>query len=164
MVEIAYWNISNVQVQRLKARPMDCVINALEVLNLINHMEADMIRIIIGNRGVQNDKIVTLFQYLFPSIETSTNIHVPIQWQWSNAYNLHTFITYINTIPDNTLTFCFVGHSKLPYTHAIVLGKINGDLYKFDEQSNYKICLLNDKHCFDEFSKWEYYHVLEYKR
>jgi hypothetical protein len=55
--------------KRLIKKPMDCVINALEIIGVIDNTHADIIRICMGDIGLSISQIVDIFKYMKPTYE-----------------------------------------------------------------------------------------------
>lgn len=69
---IAEFRITDQHLQnfkRLIKKPMDCVINALEIIGVIDNTHADIIRICMGDVGLSSYQITEIFQYMKPKYQ-----------------------------------------------------------------------------------------------
>lgn len=55
--------------KRRVIKPKDCVINALQILGVVNDRIGDIMRIMVGDRGVSGIHIEEIFNYLRPDYE-----------------------------------------------------------------------------------------------
>jgi hypothetical protein len=55
--------------ERQIIRPMDCVINALQILGIVQQQSADIMRILVNDTGVTAEQLELIFDTLYPGRE-----------------------------------------------------------------------------------------------
>jgi len=96
---------------------MDCVVNALQLLDLVDNKLAAFLRIITRQRGIYSDEIEGIFRVNYPDKEWRfqgyplQNIH-----DWEYLYFL------VNNIPPKHVVFAGVKWPEERY-HVIIIGR-----------------------------------------
>lgn len=138
---------------RNRPRPRDCVINAMEMLGLFDKFSADLMRIMVGETGLQEYQLTECFNLMYQDLGVKFHLH-----NFSNPKSLGDFIT--NSLNLNHVIFC--GYDS---KHVFLIGKgLDGNLYLIDPQlglSNH-MCNLSFKECLDFIDHKGTYHVLKY--
>ena len=143
--------------QRKIPKPMDCVINALQLMGALPVNCAELMRIVAGDGGFQKDQIEDTFRYLFPSKS----------WKFSPFSNLNELGNYTtNLMKNGTVVFCgYQGYNptvKKSIGHVFLVGKdISGTPLYLDPQIP-TICNLSDPQCTKYLSGKNAYFILEY--
>ena len=124
-------NIDN--FRRSFARPMDCLINALQLLGLVDSVEALNLRIQYGNVGFQQQEIVNYF-----------NNYYNLFHCFSSYDNLQNILYVISQLPIGLGILCGVQfHSG--EKHVFITAKdLNGNILVLDPQRQTSIVPLDD--------------------
>ncbi len=127
-------NITISTFKRKMARPDDCVINALELLGILNPITADMMRIVMQPGGVDTNNIQKLFTLI-----DATNI-----WRFQPYLLVDTFIDRVNLLKAGEILFCGYDNSTTAQGHVFLIGRMeNGELYLIDPQIFSSPCILS---------------------
>jgi hypothetical protein len=157
--KIAQFRIHNDNVtsfKRLIKKDNDCVINALQLLNILDARSADIARIFVGDIGVNGKKIEQVFNLVQKS-------HI---WAFKMATkSLREFSSFCNTVlkPQHAI---FCGYrSQRNSRHVFIIARdLNKNLYYIDAQVN-EICNLNkNEKCRNYLKNKKEYWVLRGKR
>jgi hypothetical protein len=66
-----YFNVNSTdefaKFKRRILKPKDCVINALQVLGLIEERSAEIMRIMVGDSGISANQIEEIFEFTYPN-------------------------------------------------------------------------------------------------
>jgi len=112
--------------------PMDCFINALQIMNVLNEKSANIMRIsTLGKTGFQKDQIEVIFIYTF-----RTNFDFKL------TNNFDEWASWIANLlqPGNVV---FAGYTG----HVFLIGRLaNGTIVYIDPQVP-TLCDLNDGNC-----------------
>jgi hypothetical protein len=139
--------------KRLIDKPMDCVVNAMQIIGVINSTTADLLRIKAGKQVFQIDEIEKMFTLYFPHIFKFKSMD-GVEW-----------VNQIKQIlkPGHVM---FVGYSdKNGPGHVFLVGRLatdSKDIIMLDPQlpPGYQYCPLKDDRCFDFISNKTNYYIL----
>jgi hypothetical protein len=123
-------NITN--FKRYVKAPNDCVINALQIIGIIDNFVGNMLRIAYGERGIASQKQIELI----------------FTFSTSQKYKYHslTYEIFVKTITENINPghIVFAGYIG----HVFLIGKtLNGKLVYIDPQTTVGICYLENDEC-----------------
>jgi hypothetical protein len=156
----AEFEMSNALIEGFKRKipkPMDCVINALQLMGALSEKCAELMRIVAGDSGFQKEQIEDTFRYLFPSKS----------WKFAPFSDLTELGNYTTNIMKNgTVVFCgYQGYNPTvnkSIGHVFLVGKdISGTPLYIDPQIP-TICDLSDPQCTKYLSGKNAYFILEY--
>jgi hypothetical protein len=123
-------NITN--FNRTIQAPMDCFINALQIMNILDDKSANIMRIsTLGKSGFTKEQIEIIFIYT-----------VGTNFDFKSTNNFIEWATWIKTLlnPGNVV---FAGYTG----HVFLIGRLlNGTLIYIDPQVN-QLCNLEDPEC-----------------
>ena len=139
---------------------MDCVINALELMGALDGRNADLMRIAVGDKGLQKDQIESIFSYLFP-----TN-----KWDFFGYTDIKMLEHFtMNIMEPGHVIFCgYYGHNasvNAQIGHVFLIGKDSaGNVLYMDPQvgANGIICNLMDPTCYSHIQNKNQYFILQY--
>jgi hypothetical protein len=121
--------------QRQFPRPMDCVINALQILGLIDNTHAQIMRISsLGHLGITKEQIELIFIYLKKR-----------NFKFINAQNIEEWIRTIERkVPPGSVVFG--GYSIGTEGHVFLIGRnLKGHLVYIDPQVSPHYCIITDE-------------------
>ena len=112
--------------RRWVKKPMDCVINALELIGALDGRNADLMRIASGDKGLQKDQIEHVFTYLFPSNK----------WDFFGYSDIKKLEHYtLNIMQPGHVIFCgYYGHNasvNAQIGHVFLIGKDSSGIVKY---------------------------------
>jgi len=118
--------------QRVIASPMDCFINAMQIIGIINNISANLMRISsAGVTGFSKEQIESIFLLVLRrnvEFKSSANFH-----EFSSTIHSRLWPGYV----------CFCGYSG----HVFLIGrKADGTIIYIDPQVN-QLCNLDDLTC-----------------
>jgi hypothetical protein len=159
----AEFKMSDAQIhsfRRWVKKPMDCVINALELIGALDGRNADLMRIAAGDSGLEKDQIENIFSYLFPSNKWDF-------FGYSDIKKLEHFA--VNIMQPGRVIFCgYYGHNasvNAQIGHVFLIGKNqSGQIKYMDPQiGNGTICNIqgNDT-CYSYIADKSRYFILQY--
>lgn len=157
---VAEFQISDYHITRFRRfvkKPMDCVINALEIIGILDDIRADILRIAVGDQGLNTDQIVSIFKLLKPLFK----------WRFFRYTNLETLSQYtVNEMKHGHVVFCgYRGYNPVTETyvgHVFLIGKyLNGNLVYIDPQIP-TVCRLDDDQCQNLIKNKQEYFILQY--
>ena len=131
-------------------KPMDCVINALQILKYIDFKTAAMLRLLVGNDGIDGHKIEQIFNMI-------NNYKFDYKFK---EYHLN--YNELKNVFDEFLQpghVMFLGVSR-NYTnesllHVTVVGRyLNGDLVVIDPQFNHSLEIGLKPIVINDFKEW----------
>jgi len=136
--------------RRWVKKPSDCVINALELLGVLQATPADLMRIAVGDSGLSAPKIEETFAYVYPTI----------RWRFFRYTDIHTLENFcIQGLQPSHVIFC--GYNKQGFRHVFLIGKTNtGKVVLIDPQANL-FCDLENSDCFENIQDAEEYYILQ---
>ena len=139
-------NENILQFGRMEKRPKDCVINALELIGVIDHYHADLMRIAVGNIGLTESQILDIFRYRQPK-----------EWKLVECKLQEIRICYETIMPPGTAIFCgFYDDTN----HVFLIRKTTDSHIFFLDPQNNLICHQFDIICNSVFSDKNKYFVL----
>lgn len=144
---------------RTKPKPRDCVINAMELLQLMDKRSADLMRIMVGDRGIFEGQLVDCFNLVYEEDNVS--------FQFQSYSNPDTLIKYVKEdLGPNNVIFC--GYDD---KHVFLIGKgLDGNIYLIDPQLNLPNQMCNmtvgefKDQCWQFISNKGKYHMLKYHK
>lgn len=157
MFEIAQFYISNDNLIRFKRevkKPRDCVINALEIIGILNDVNADLMRIAVGDTGLGTNQIESIFCY----------VERRFHWRFIRYTNIKTLEDFcLHNLKPSHVIFC--GYSKEVnggiFKHVFLIGKTNQlEVLYIDPQINV-FCNLGGKACFSYIKDAQEYYILQ---
>ena len=138
-------------------KPMDCVINALQLMGALSSKCAELMRIVAGDGGFQKDQIEDTFKFLFPSK----------QWKFEPFVNLVDLANYAqNVMKSGTVVFCgYQGYNptvKQNIGHVFLVGKDAAGKPLYIDPQIPTICNLIDTACEKYIAGKNQYFILQY--
>lgn len=154
--ELAQFKITDENLSGIKRyikKPKDCVINVLEVLGIIDHIHADLMRIVVGDIGITKSQIEQIFK----------RIYVNYDYRFVKYYKLESLSEIVYGMAPGHVIFC--GYkNKDNSKHVFLIGKnLNGVIFYIDPQLEI-ICDLSDERCLNYISEKQSYFVLKVRR
>jgi alpha-tubulin suppressor-like RCC1 family protein len=154
--QISDTNIEN--FRRWVKKPMDCVINALEIIGVLDQTNADLMRIAVGDYGFSIGQIQAIFKYIWPDYE----------WRFYSYSNISTLVNYTNNImtPGNVIFCGYVKKSKhtsdkRATSHVLLIGKrLDHKIIYIDPQID-TFCDLNSPECYKYIARADNYFILQ---
>lgn len=129
------------QFRKFVQVPRDCVINAMQLVRIVDERAADIMRILVGDKGVTPDQIIQIFQYTFRKKYIFNLVEVPelLKMLENDLYFprlTSIFVGIENNLDDGSIN-----------KHMIIIGKnIGGQSINIDPQ-NPTLCNLNLPEC-----------------
>lgn len=129
------------QFRKFVQVPRDCVINAMQLVKIVDERAADIMRILVGDKGVTPDQIIQIFQYTFRKKYIFNLVEVPelLKMLENDLYfprSTSIFVGIENKLDDGSID-----------GHMILFGKnIGGQTINIDPQ-NPTLCNLNLPEC-----------------
>lgn len=142
--------------KRQLKKPKDCVINAMQILGLVEETPADLMRILVGNFGITKEQIQSCFEILYRKENLS--------WRFETYTNITTLSNFVkDKLGKGRAILC--GYDN---KHVFLIAKSeNGEMFMIDSQLDLpnNMCslshgVLKDK-CFDLIGNKEKYHILK---
>lgn len=142
------WKLSHFQItddnittmRRYLAKPRDCVINSMELMNIVDSRTSAIMRILIGDIGITIDQALAILEFVY--VRPFRKYHIEIK-------NLHILFDILNNdiiFPRTRAIFAALIYSNGD-GHMITIGKsLNGELVYLDPQ-NPNTCDLNLFEC-----------------
>lgn len=156
---IAQFDMTDSQISKFKIlvkKPKDCVINALQLIDMIDQKTADICRLLVGDIGITKDQIENVLGYMEPVYK----------WNFYGYSRIESLADISNNVLQiNKAMFCgFEGHVFL------IAKDKNGNILHIDPQRTGKeICKLNqdenmniDNECLSYITNKRKYYVLQY--
>jgi hypothetical protein len=150
---IAQFYISDdnlLKFRRLVKKPRDCVINALELLGVLEAVPADLMRIVVGDTGINASQIEQIFSYVQPSA----------RWRFFRYTDIKTLeqFAYQGLQPSHVI---FCGYQKNGFKHVFIVGKNHhGQILYIDPQVD-AFCPLEQPQCFNYIRDAQEYYILQ---
>ena len=137
--------------RRFVKKPMDCVINALEILRVLDQNAADLMRIVVGDQGLTIENIQHIFKYMYPQY----------RFRFFKYTNLHTLSDFCkNELNPGHVIFC--GYSKQGFRHVFLIGKnLLGTILYIDPQVDAFCDLSSEQSCLPYIMDAEEYYILQ---
>lgn len=133
------------QFSRDIIRPMDCVINALQLLKLLDNDTAQLLRLsCVGTQGLVINQIEKMTNYM--SYRKDGTLMM-----FSEIDNWDVFVELISsTLNYNSACFCGYRNNQ-GFSHVFVIARDeNGDLFLLDPQMDTELCILSEDACVNE--------------
>lgn len=145
-------NSNILKFARYKSHNMDCVINALEILGVVDQKCAGIIRTLFKEYGVKLEYIEDFFKTASPEYE----------WGHTAYQNFDSFKNKIETeLTVNHVCFCVVDW-KTGGTHAFLIAREeDGNFVLIDGQIN-TYCYLNESSCYSYFNDVSVFRTLDF--
>lgn len=132
-------NINTIS-QRFIKKPMDCVVNAMQVIGIVDSRSADIMRIFVGEKGIQENQIIAMFEYVYRR---------PFRFRKFDASEYQILFDGLNDdqiFPRSSAIFAGVVYLN-GNRHVLIIGKnYQGELVYVDAQ-NPDLCNLNNIRC-----------------
>lgn len=136
--------------KRFVKKPMDCVINALEILFILEHNSADLMRIVVGDQGITIEQIENIFKYVNPQ-------HRFRFFRYTNIETLSRFCQ-AELVPGHVI---FCGYNMQGFKHVFLIGKnFDGSVMYIDPQQD-AFCDLSSEECYGYIKDAEEYYILQ---
>jgi hypothetical protein len=131
-------------------KPMDCVINALEIIGILEKNSADLMRIAVGDVGLQIFQIEEIFKYMYPNFS----------WQFYRYTNIQTLENFcIHELQPSRVIFC--GYNMKGFKHVFLIGKTNNNQILYIDPQVNGLCDLQQAGCFSYIQNAEEYYILQ---
>lgn len=132
---VAQFIIQNSYIAKFRRwvkKPKDCVINAMQLLNILDEQSADIARIFIGDTGVQKEQIEQVFSLI-------QQLH---EWKFLQVNSLNDIREITNNILKPSHAF-FCGYVEKNEGHVFLIAKDDSNkVFYIDPQVN-EVCDLN---------------------
>lgn len=144
--EVVQFPISDdnlMKFRRWVKKPNDCAINALQIIGEIDEIEAELLRIAVGDMGLTKTQIENTLNYLQP------NYH----WHFYEYTNILTLAQFTrNEMSPNTVIFCgymvWNPYLRREFGHVFLIGKkTDGSVLYIDPQIPI-VCDLDNDVCY----------------
>jgi hypothetical protein len=135
--------------RRWVKKPRDCVINAMELLNILDDENADICRIMVGDTGLKVGQIEDIFSLLNPNF----------QWRFFRFTKIETLsqFTVDELKPDHAIFCGYIGQEG----HVFLIAKTSdGKIVYIDPQVN-EICPLEQSSCVKYINDKQAYFILQ---
>jgi hypothetical protein len=155
--EVTYFPISDTNLSLFKRwvkKPNDCVINALEVLNLLDSTCADLMRIVVGDVGLFPHQVLLVFKYLFSSYE----------WKFVYFTNIQSIYSVFVAMPIDSAILCAA--ESISNGHVFIIAKGSQNIpYLIDPQLGTSLfCDLRNTPCFQQIANYHKFFILYSKK
>ena len=110
-------------------KPKDCVINALQLIGLVDAHHSELMRILVGETGVSLNQIEAIFNFF-----SKKSIYTFKQYYSKDPNDVVKIQNIINDLPQGTCLFAGL-KSKKGNKHVFILGRYaNGSYVVIDPQ------------------------------
>jgi len=128
--------------RRSRPKPNDCVINALELLGILDANSADISRIFIGDKVVLQDQIEKVFETVFKDKK----------WHFQNI-DVNALEAYLrDSLKPGHVVFCGKVRYQGPGHAFLIWKKHDGNIIMVDPQMTNIFCDLSHKDCFNQMN------------
>lgn len=136
--------------KRFVNKPMDCVINALEILFILEHNSADLMRIVVGDQGITIKQIEEIFKYMYSQ-------H---RWRFFRYTNIETLSRFCQgeLVPGHVI---FCGYNFKGFKHVFLIGKKLDGSVMYIDPARYTFCDLSSEECYRYIKDAEEYYILQ---
>lgn len=125
-------------------KPQDCVINAIELLGVLDPRSADIARIMVGDTGVSKDQIEQIFNYVIPHAN----------FIFDRLQNMRELMDFTKSMKSSHAILCgYTGHVFL------IAKKNDGTVWYIDPMVN-QICELSKPNCLMYIDNKQDYYAL----
>lgn len=108
----------------MNPNPTDCVINAMEILGLIDSTSAGIARIIVRDMGVITTRISEIFEFI-----------TKIKHNWVTYRDKESFSSIVGSLSPGHAFFILAEFYGSDMSHAIVIAKnLSGEVFVLDPQ------------------------------
>jgi len=141
--KLAFFSITDEninQVARLLSKPRDCVINAMELLKIVDNNAAAIMRILVGEQGIMENQIVDMFSFVFKR---------PFRISTLGISDVFAFLNFLNNdavLPRSNAVFLGIRYNNGD-GHVFIIGKTNQGFMIYLDPQNPNMCNLNDPGC-----------------
>ena len=137
-------------VRRYVKKSRDCVVNVMEMLGIIDNTTADVLRIAVGDVGLQKNQIEDIFSYFFPQA----------RWRFFPYKNIQTLEEYCQKmLPVSHVIFCGIKTTK--DAHVFLIGKrTDHEIVYIDPQMSV-VCELKYSECATHIVNANEYYILQ---
>jgi hypothetical protein len=128
---------------RMFQKPKDCVINAFQILGLVDARSAEIMRIAVGETGLSEGQIEQVFNFVLKSRYKFV--------EDTDRSKLNDYV--INTLKPGHVVFFGMKYSTefAIERHVFLIGKyLDGRLVYIDPQSAVSGCILNEAECYNK--------------
>jgi hypothetical protein len=140
---------SIVKFGRWVKKPRDCVINAMELIGLLSPMAADIMRILVGDKGITTQQLEDIFKYTNPRYD----------WNFYGFTNIQSLSSItINDLAPGYALFC--GYSGNDDHVFLIAKSLSGDLIYIDPQMG-ALCPLKSRICLNFIDSKKTYYILK---
>jgi hypothetical protein len=153
MSRVVYFPISDQNLKNFTRRvikPKDCVINALQLIGLVDANHAELMRILVGEDGVMLDKVESIFNFF-----GKKSTYVFKKYYSKDPNDVANVQNIIDQLPPGICLFAGLKH-KSGNKHVFILGKYNN--------GSYVVIDPQQKEMFQDLSKYlsyaEYLYIL----
>ena len=150
--DVAQFKITDDAITKFRRwvkKPRDCVINAMELLGILNDQSADIARIMVGDQGLKVGQIEDIFSLVEPKFH----------WRFFRFTKLETLAQFTNQeLKPAHAIFCgYVGQEG----HVFLIAKsASGRVMYVDPQIN-QLCPLDKSECENFINNKHAYFILQ---
>ena len=153
---IAEFPISDENITKFRRwvkKPNDCVINALEVIGALDQLNADLMRIVVGDIGINIDQIHDLFKLLLSEYN----------WRFIRYTNMDSIVEFVNnTMSKGFVIFC--GYATYQNSHVFLIWKRHDDSKLYIDPQIPIICDLTEVPCYNLIGDKHEYYILQFSK
>lgn len=125
---------------RRVVKPKDCVINALQVVGFVDEKPAELMRILVGDKGVEIDQIESIFNFFNPKFRFTFK-----KYDSADPIDVSNVQAEINKLPNGCVLFCGLTWKNTRDSHVFILGRFtNGEYVVIDPQKQQAYQDLNN--------------------
>ena len=138
--------------RRWVKKPRDCVINAMELLGILDQQNADIARILIGDTGAHIKQIEDIFTIAEPAHN----------WNFYKFTNIQTLAHFTaHELKPSHAIFCgYTGNEG----HVFLIAKGNHNIVYYIDPQVDAICNLDNPTCFNFIDKKNAYFILQHQQ
>ncbi len=140
-----------IKFRRWVKKPRDCVINALELLNILDQQSADIARIMAGNEGLTIEQIEEIFSLIEPNFN----------WRFVRLLKLKKILDYARkNLDQSNAIFCGYMDKKTTQ-HVFLIAKDMDNKVVYIDPSLNMLCDLNTIQCQNLITDKTFYYILQ---
>jgi len=152
--EVVQFPITDDQLQRIQRtviKPRDCVINAMEIIGIVDGRSADIMRIMVGDTGIITSNIEGIFEFAFRRTFTFTpDNRIDLLGNYLDTSLMINHVVFLGVVYDD-------GNS-----HVFLIGKTMTNSLVYIDPQNPSLCNLRDPACFTSvFARVTSYSILQ---
>lgn len=150
--DVAQFKLTDDSISKFRRwikKPRDCVINAMELLGILSDQNADIARIMVGDKGLNIKQIEDIFSLLEPNFN----------WNFYKFSSIETLANFTNKeLKPAHAIFCgYYGDEG----HVFLIAKtLDGRIIYIDPQTN-ELCNLDNSSCFNFIGNKNAYFILQ---